>query len=595
MSITPINPGQHNKLTGARTITLNGGAVGTNTTAELAATLVLDGAQDVVLGEKPFHVGHDGARVDDQKSVGRMVVTNSLVRNADVSGKSFAYGSSNDAISVGIGGDGVMKIQAGAVITNRFQIGGYYHWQATHPCSHGAVIQEGGEVAMLSGGEVGHGSSIGAQKGNGYYELRNGRLTCLGNLSVGHYANGCGSFAQYGGLSVFTNALGSSSVPTVGPNAGANGGSGIMRFIGGRAEIYGYLFLCCGLTNDGRSLLTVEEAAEVDAFANNIKLCGAHDKHENFKYFKQADLVLNGRLRAAGFHCGYNAKCPDYPQFYSVGFDGGTFTTGATGKNIANSPAQSDTQPMTNFVVYAKGMTIDTDGKTGNRSSASFRGAWGKGVATLPFAQGPTYSGFVAAPYVIIYGDGVGATAIADFDSASGTVTGIRVLTPGAGYTWAKAYFYRDTGFQYADGGWAPVVCGLKDNVNTGDFTKTGAGDFTLEAPNTWGGKTILKGGVLRLGVAGALPAGSKVVYAGGTLESTAAASPAVLTAEVSADLIAARKPVTLITYTDAAPAVLPDVTVEGIPEAEAARWAIDFYGRELRVKYIRGMALNFR
>ena len=36
-------------------------------------------------------------------------------------------------------------------------------------------------------------------------------------------------------------------------------------------------------------------------------------------------------------------------------------------------------------------------------------------------------------------------------------------------------------------------------------------------------------------------------------------------------------------------------VTVEGIPEAEAARWAIDFYGRELRVKYIRGMALNFR
>lgn len=42
----------------------------------------------------------------------------------------------------------------------------------------------------------------------------------------------------------------------------------------------------------------------------------------------------------------------------------------------------------------------------------------------------------MGAPYVSIGGgDGTGATAVAWFDQASGTVTGLLVTSPGVGYT----------------------------------------------------------------------------------------------------------------------------------------------------------------
>ena len=70
------------------------------------------------------------------------------------------------------------------------------------------------------------------------------------------------------------------------------------------------------------------------------------------------------------------------------------------------------------------------------------------------------------------------------------------------------------------------ATANIAENANTGSFTKKGAGDFTLRCANTWGGDTILEGGELVLGAVGALPVGSKIVYRGGTLKSSAAASP---------------------------------------------------------------------
>ena len=78
------------------------------------------------------------------------------------------------------------------------------------------------------------------------------------------------------------------------------------------------------------------------------------------------------------------------------------------------------------------------------------------------------------------------------------------------------------------------MACELVDNATTGSFTKRGEGDFTFMAANTCGGKTILEGGTLVLGVPNALPATTTIVPRGGVIEATADNFPAALAVDVS-------------------------------------------------------------
>lgn len=379
----------------------------------------------------------------------------------------------------------------------------------------------------------------------------------------------------------------------MGPASVANGSNGFMRFVGGRSEIRANVVLCGGSTNQGHAYLTVEDEAVVDAADNTVKLSGTHTSTGGGKYTKPADIVLagNGFLRAAGFFTGYNSKAPDYSQPNSVGFDGGTFATGSNDKDIARVSVSDSTRAMTNFVVYAGGMTIDSEGKTGNYSSVPIRGAFGGGVIDLPTSFKNVRGGFVAAPFVVISGDGVGATAVADFDTKSGTVTGVRILSPGVGYTTATALFYKDSNYQYADGTWGSSTLTVGANQNTGSFTKKGEGDFTLGAANTWGGATILKGGVLRLGVTGALPEATTVVYDGGTLAvADGVELPATLNVEVP-NLTDGKK-VPLLTFEGSVPATLPTVRCEGL---DTNKWKFALYGKTLKLAPVRGMTLLVR
>ena len=61
--------------------------------------------------------------------------------------------------------------------------------------------------------------------------------------------------------------------------------------------------------------------------------------------------------------------------------------------------------------------------------------------------------------------------------------------------------------------------CVIAQNDGTGSFAKKGAGTLVLRAENTWGGDTILAGGVLKSGIDSAIPADGTFVLAGGTLD----------------------------------------------------------------------------
>lgn len=537
-------------------------------------------------GEATVWVGATN-RVDATK-IARLTVTNAVIAT-DAPGAIYDKEDTVHSLAVGVAGDGILTVEAGTVITNRIQVGGKY---GDSIVGHGAMIQNGGEVTMLgNAGEDGSGSAIGISTGGASYELHGGLFTMLGALNVGYYQSRA-TFLQTGGVAVFTNAYGSATKSTVGPLSNANGGQAAMCFAGGRAKVYANIVLTGGATNNGKSFMTVENEADVDAGDNTVKLCGTHS---NCYFTNSADVVIasGGTLRAAGFYCGRNPSNPAFPQIYSVGFNGGVFKTGANDRDIFRASTSDYAQAVTNVLVFAGGMTIDTDGRTGNSTASSIRGASGSGVIGLPGMA--TTSGFVNMPIAMIQGDGVGAVATVDFDLATRTFKGVKILTPGSGYTWAQIAVYKDSGYSYLsdpNNQWTRYVpVSLGTIANTGSFTKKGEGDFTLNAANSWGGDTRLEGGVLRLGAAGALPAGSKVVYAGGMLESTAAASPAVLNAEIADGSI--KKSFDLITYTDEAPTTAPVVNVTGLQDP--SHWLFELRGKKLRAVYARGSMFIFR
>ena len=567
------------RLTGEKPFYLGETFVGTNSSKALTATLKIDGAKNVVIGEDPLNVGSCLKRAWPQASVGRLIVTNSVVCNSDITASDESPATTNRAICVGLRWYGEMEIHAGAVITNRLHVGAVYNvWTE----AAGAVRQYGGEMAVIGGKAANRlNSMIGSSYGNGYYELNGGKFSMLGSLSLGHY--GAGSFVQYGGHSVFTDHPLSTETTRCGPLAMGNGGSATMRFVGGTSEIHNKLTLTGGETNHGRSRVTVEDTAYVDAGTHAVKITGTTTSAGTWT--NTADLVVcnGGTRRSSGFYCGYSASSkPGFRQVYTVGFNDGTLKLSASDGDICYRLTTSGaTRAMTNTVIYAGGMTLDTDGKTGNYAGSPFKGAWGGGVVSVPCSP---ITKIIAAPIVDIKGDGFGATAVAEFDSASGTMTGVKVVAPGVGYTKATALIYktRDS--------YTTVDCVIAPNENTGSFTKKGDGDFSLNAANTWGGQTILEGGTLRLGVTGALPAGSTVVYNGGALAVANGVTLDSLT--VSLPKISPDERYTLATFEGSAPGAAPAVTIEGVSDP---RWQARIGGHKLLLSYTKGTVLVFR
>ena len=102
--------------------------------------------------------------------------------------------------------------------------------------------------------------------------------------------------------------------------------------------------------------------------------------------------------------------------------------------------------------------------------------------------------------------------------------------------------------------------------------------------------QTILEGGTLRLGVTGALPDGTTVVYNGGALAVADGVALGNLT--VSLPKISPDTRYTLATFEGAAPGTAPAVTVEGVSDP---RWQVRIGGHKLLLSYTKGAVVIFR
>ena len=176
----------------------------------------------------------------------------------------------------------------------------------------------------------------------------------------------------------------------------------------------------------------------------------------------------------------------------------------------------------TSFTLYANGIVVDTadclnSAETVHEASALYMpmtAPTGKGLAsiTLPgeVLNATTYYGPV---HVKIRGSGHGAAAVAEFDSSTRRMTGVKVVAPGFGY---------DNGttveVESPDGSTVyPCAYTLADNATTGGLTKRGAPELILAGANTYGGATRCEQGKLTFNAANTYPGGD-LELAGGEI-----------------------------------------------------------------------------
>jgi autotransporter-associated beta strand protein len=172
------------------------------------------------------------------------------------------------------------------------------------------------------------------------------------------------------------------------------------------------------------------------------------------------------------------------------------FNNGTLRANSATT-AQIATANVDRITVYSGGMTIDTNGfnKTMAASVATpvADGATTYGVTSISLSG--TGTSYEARPIVkITGGGGTGATAMANFDLATGQVTGVTVTSPGSGYTSAPTVAI------LGGGGTALTGTAAIGAVAGGSLTKTGTGTLTWNGAHAFTGPIIVSNGELATG-----------------------------------------------------------------------------------------------
>ena len=378
---------------------------------------------------------------------------------------------------VGNSGNGVLKIQDNAVITNKL-IAGY------NTSGAGAVYQSGGIFDNLGGaandGRIGLYGYGYYELSDGYYKQRGYSQLAYGTASIGILRVDGGTFEQ---SNQFSGNLGIS-----------RGGTGVLHQVGGYFTTPATLEIgddSNNYTTGGFAEYTIEGGT--GTITSDILMANRTNMF--------ATLNLNGGMVSANriYKSSYRTGAEAY-----VNFDGGIFQDRNGGTVIESGSSAPDA-----VNIYDGGAVIDSQGNNCSMP-VSLLAPEGNGVDSISVT--PT-GGYIGPPMVTISGGGgYGATASADFDSASGTVTGITITSPGFGYITAPSVTL--------SGGGASTqaeVTGVYLSANTsGGLTKIGTGSLVLGATNTYAGTTVISNGVLTLGLAEAMPSGTDVSVDGG-------------------------------------------------------------------------------
>ena len=377
----------------------------------------------------------------------------------------------------GADGYGYLRLGEGALLDKYLVIMGY------DAGSIGALYLNGGRFNRPD-------SFVVAEKSYAYFGISGGESVPSGTykgLEVG--ASSFGVLHQGGGIYTGGNV-------TIAKSAG----SGEMFVSGGTNTCTGLLLqgaTASGVTA-GTALLAVSGAdAVLDAGRGFTRVerqnpCVSILSVADGATLKTGRLFLTAEARAAGaeFHVGFDGGIV-YPMVISDFFDTGRYT-----------------KLPTSFVIYDGGMTVDTtytDDYNGNLGESMFCAELSKptglSVKTIALPTSDAYLAqagkYLGSPKVTISGAGKAAAAVAIFDDAMRTVTGIKVVSPGFDYdneTTATISSW-DGATEYA------CAVTVEAQKGTGGIRKRGKQRLSLQCAadlhNTFGGPVeAMEGGV---------------------------------------------------------------------------------------------------
>lgn len=341
---------------------------------------------------------------------------------------------------------------------------------------------------------------VGAGSVYGFYGLEGGTLTATNGASstAFRFAVRTGSMVQSGGdIALNVGPSSKSQSFTIGTDSSAVAGGATVYSTNGTASI---------VTPSGQTQQGLGVGARVGGGGyGQLTLEGSADwsntGHTQVGYPGDffGSLNLNGGARLTS---SYLAGAIN--GFLS--FDGGTLR--------ANYSTASLIQGFTNVQINAGSATIDTQNYTVTIPQALLAPT-GNGVTAIALTSGG--AGYVGAPVVIISGgDGFGATAVAEWDAATKTISAIKVTNPGSGYTSAPTVAFAPNSGSYTTE--AVIGAATIGAVTSGGLTKKGLGTLTLTGTNTYTGTTTVNEGTLLLQPA-SLSAGTVTVSDGASLQ----------------------------------------------------------------------------
>ena len=431
---------------------------------------------------------------------------------------------SSDAFEVSsyFGGRGIMEVCDGAVISNIFNIGFVSSQQnQRNSFCHGSLFVRGGEVAMTgAGGEYVY-NRIGSG-GSGYIEVSGGTVKALDYIYPASGQNGRGVWYQKGG----TTHIGSKAPGFVWGQFSRteNPSKGVYWQTDG-------LLQCEKPLVFGKTLYDTSNCGNQDQFTisggdvfvnHGVDLAGAPDAKTIFNLnggtFKAMFVQVLTNENQTSIGTGSDKQLDGTHAW--INMNGGTYsylhrTDRLTGYAAYNAMSffYGDPERM-RLTAYAGGAILDTAGHDRNLDH-TITAPSGKGLVSLALPEDVAVTDwmFAGSPYIEIEGDGSGASAVAEFDSVNGRITGFTVTSPGNDYTEISA--------KLTHGGYTneiPLVCTL-GKVVSGGLIKKGEGVLRMNAANTYEGVTRVEGGTLKAVYAEAIPANNGIEIAGGTLD----------------------------------------------------------------------------
>ena len=444
---------------------------------ELSSFAVSDGKVTVRDG-----VGlHIGDATQQVPVAGELVITNASFSLVDpeqpIATDKSAKQIGQRAVWPGKVADGIYRVCADAVVTNKLVMG-------SSGCG-GATYVDGGTAVLLGGDcndeTAGYTTIAGADNTQGYLEVREGATVSQLNSMRMHWGSGNGTIAVLGGTFKAT----SYTAATMGSSyfAFANGSGTANLFVRGGS------FTCDDNImmmdqGSGQGIITVADGG----FADFQKLMRVgYAKNRDNTRGTLYNLLEGGRMQFYGF----TVNATLFPAYATnsvgervyrpvyVNMDGGTFSHPFDTNHAIFDNEAAGYSLVSRVTVFAKGATFQGDKST--KFLYPFNAPTGGGIRSIPWT---VQAGFVAPPTIRIDGDGYGASAYADFDSRSGSVTNILVTSPGCDYTWAKAVVLQGTSVL------AEIDCEVVENDRTGAFRFRGAASSHLLGKK-WGVWTV--------------------------------------------------------------------------------------------------------